>query len=888
LPLAAGTRLGPYDVIALLGEGGMGQVYRATDTNLKRAVALKVLPESVAADADRLARFQREAEVLAALNHPNIAAIYGVERLGSSPVLVMELVEGPTLADRIAAGPLAPQDIRLIARQIAEALEAAHERGIVHRDLKPANIKVRPDDAVKVLDFGLAKQGDGSGASNSSASRMTMTSPAMTQAGMILGTAAYMSPEQAKGRAVDRRADVWAFGAVLYEMLTGQRAFAGDDVTEVLASVLAREPDWSKLPASTPVLNAVVRRCLERDQRQRFGDMQSVRLALDGAFGSGIASAVSGVSAAAAESGVRRTRAASSMLPWLLAGASLVAALVFGAMYYRRPAAADSAVIKTTIAPPEGAVFDFDVTVGPPVLSPNGKYIAFSARSGDNRIQLWLRPLDSIEARSIDGTDGAAFPFWSPDSQSLGFYDTPKGRIERVDIAGGAPIPVVSAGYVRGASWGPDGTILFDASDRGGGIFEVPASGGTPKPLLPNTISHQPWILPDGRHYLYYLRETRTIHVASRDDKADAVVAEATTGAIYASGHLLFMRDNTLVSQPFDASRLVLTGSPVSIARGVQTLLGDPRGLFSASENGLLVYQDAPPGPASSLVWFDANGKRLSGVAELASARGVRLSPNGLFVTMGLTAPDGRTDLWRTELATGRQARLTFENDGNVSSWVAWSHDGQWIAYGVKRDGRTLVVRRPSAGGPEEIVATLPPKLVKDSMPRVGDWTRSGDILLSEITPGGIWRVPVAGAGATASALSPVIKTSDEGHNARVSPNGRWLVYQAALGDATTSTVLIEALPSGGHRHQVSDHASLPVWSADGHALYYALDNILTMVSVTEADGTLQFGPPRPLMPVIIGRGYSYDISKDGRILALVTSEARAARALTLVQGWVR
>jgi serine/threonine protein kinase len=877
----------------------MGQVYRATDTNLKRAVALKVLPESVAADADRLSRFQREAEVLAALNHPNIAAIYGVERLGGgsvgpagqtrpldTPVLVMEFVDGPTLADRIASGPLAPEDVRLIARQIAEALEAAHERGIVHRDLKPANIKVRSDDAVKVLDFGLAKQGDGSRPGDSSPSQMTMTSPAMTQAGMILGTAAYMSPEQAKGRAVDRRADVWAFGAVLYEMLTGQRAFAGDDVTEVLASVLAREPDWSRLPASTPVLNAVVRRCLERDQRQRFGDMQSVRLALDGAFGSAVSSP-SSFQTATTESVIREYHSTSPTLPWLLAGASLVAAIVLGTMYFRRPPI-ETGAIKTTIAPPDGAVFDFDVTVGPPALSPNGKYIAFSARSSDNRIQLWLRALDSIEARPIDGTDGASFPFWSPDSQSLGFYDAPKGRIERVDIAGGVPIPIVNAGYVRGASWGPDNTILFDASDRGGGIFEVPAPGGTPQALLPNTISRRPWILPDGRHFLYYLSETRTIHVASRDGKADTVVTEATTGAIYASGHLLFMRENTLVSQPFDVSRLVLTGSPVSIARGVQALLGDPRGLFSASENGLLVYQDAPPGPASSLVWFDANGKRLAGVAELASARGVRLSPTGLFATMGLTAPDGRTDLWRTELGTGRQARLTFENDGTVSPWVAWSRDGQWIAYGVKRDGRTLVVRRPSAGGPEEIVATLPPKLVRDSLPRVGDSTGNGDILLSEVTPGGIWRVPVAGAAATASAASPVIKSSDEGHNARVSPNGRWLAYQAALGDATTSTVLVEALPNGGHRYQVADHASLPVWSGDGNALYYALDNILTMVSVTEAGGTLQFGPPRPLMPVIIGRGYSYDVAKDGRILALVTSEARAARPLTLVQGWVR
>jgi serine/threonine protein kinase len=671
----------------------MGEVYLATDANLKRSVALKVLPQFVAADADRLARFQREAEILATPNHPRIAAIYGLERSGTTTALVMELVEGPTLADRIASRPLPPDEVLAIARQIAEGLEAAHERGIVHRDLKPANIKVRLDDSVKILDFGLAKTPDSSGPISDVLS--TTTSPAITQAGMILGTAAYMAPEQARGRAVDRRADVWAFGAVLYEMLTGQRAFNGDDVTDVLASVLARDPEWTRLPANTPVLNACVRRCLERDPKQRFGDMQSVRLALDGAFG------VAETTPTGATVPTPRTRG--SLAPWLIAAmatitvAATIATIALAVAYVNRPAP-ESAVVRSMIPPPDGTVYDFDVTVGPAVISPNGRFIAFSARSADGRTQLWLRPLDG-EAHPIDGADSASFPFWSPDSQSIGYYNGPKGRLERVGISGGAPVGISSARFVRGASWGLDRTILFEGNS---GITEVSSSGGTPKTLATKGFPRQPWLLPDGRHFLYYSAETHQVRVALRDGTSDNIVTDATSNATYAGGQLLFLRDETLIAQPFDLSRFTLTGSPVAVARGVATLLGEPRGLFSASDAGTLIYQDAVGGSATTLVWFDASGKRQAQIGDMGSARGIRLSPDGRSTAIGLIDTDNNVELWRINLESGRRSRLTFASDGGQSAFLAWSPDAATIAYGVRRDDGLAVVRRSVSGGAEE------------------------------------------------------------------------------------------------------------------------------------------------------------------------------------------
>jgi Tol biopolymer transport system component len=883
LALTPGTRLGPYEIQAQIGEGGMGEVYRASDSNLKRAVAIKVLPESVANDSERLARFRREAEVLAALNHPHIAQIYGLERSGGTTALVMELVEGHTLDEIIRAGGGQPGSnvdvtswVLPIARQIAEALEAAHEQGIVHRDLKPANIKVRADGTVKVLDFGLAKTAPVT--PHAAPSLATMTSPAMTTIGVILGTAAYMAPEQAKAQAVDRRADVWAFGAVLYEMLTGHRAFPGEDVSEVLASVLAREPDWTRLP-NAPALNACVRRCLQRDPKQRFGDMQSVRLALDGAFDTNRPST-------ATDGRPAVTRPA--MAAWIVAGAATLLAAILGVAYFTRTDPV-RAVMRTMIPPPDGTAFDFDVTVGPAVLSPNGQRVTFTARGAGGRIQLWVRALDSTDARALEGTDSAAFPFWSPDSQSIGYYNQVRGRLERISVAGGAPVAIVSAGFVRGASWGADGTIVYDASGAGARVLATSASGAMPRTVVGNGEPRSPWMLPDGRHLLYFSRLAREVRVVAVDGSDDQRVTNATSNAIYAAGQLLFLREGTLLAQPFDLSRRTVSGTPVPVARNVQMLLGEPRGVFSASDNGLLLYQDGGTNAAMSLAWFDRDGKRLMSFGEMGSARGVSLSPGGDAATVGLLDADSRVDLWRVNTANGTRRRLTFADEGTeISSFVAWSPDGRSIAYGARRDKALTITRLPAEGGQEQVVFTLPAGQAGFGVARVTAWTRDSSELLYSgfLAGGGIWRLPLTskGGGAPLTA-TPFVSETSAGQNVRLSPNGRWVVFQATLGTSTVPAIFIDAFPGGGRRQQVTDHGTLPVWSAEGK-LYFAIDNTLTVVDVIESNGAIAFGSPRPVMSVVTGRGYSYDVAKDGRILALVTNEQRATRPLTLVQNW--
>jgi eukaryotic-like serine/threonine-protein kinase len=444
--LAPGARLGPYEVTALIGEGGMGQVYRATDTNLKRQVAIKVLPASVAGDADRLARFQREAEVLAALNHPNIAAIHGLERTPDFTALVMELVEGDDLSQRIARGVIPLDEALLIAKQIAEALEAAHEQGIIHRDLKPANIKVRSDGTVKVLDFGLAKAMDPPVGSSPHVSQSpTITTPAMTQAGMILGTAAYMAPEQARGKVVDKRADIWAFGAVLFEMLTGTRAFSGEDLTETLAAVVRAEPNWTLLPAGLPsALGVFLKRCLQKDPKQRTQAIGDVRLALEGAFET---AAPQTIAAAASASRGR--------LPWMVATAAVVGmvALALPAVRYLRqtapPAPPETRVDLVTPATDGSLQF---------ALSPDGRQVVFVA-PGDGASRLWRRSLATTTAQPLAGTEGAQYPFWSPDSRAVAFFAD--SQLKRIDLGGGAPQTVAPASSARGGTWSADGVILF-------------------------------------------------------------------------------------------------------------------------------------------------------------------------------------------------------------------------------------------------------------------------------------------------------------------------------------------------------------------------------------------------------------------------------------------
>jgi len=856
----------------------MGEVYRATDTTLKRAVAIKVVSASFALDPERVARLQREAQVLASLNHPNIAAIYGLEQSAGVTALVMELVDGPTLADRIARGAMPLPDVKAVGTQIADALEAAHQQGVIHRDLKPANIKVRPDGTVKVLDFGLARAMAPHEAPSSSASQLpTITTPAMTQLGVAMGTPAYMSPEQARGERIDRRADVWAFGAVLFEMLTGRRPFEGSTISDVLASVLAREPDWTLLPPTvSPALRVFVQRCLHKDPRHRIRDAGDVRLALDGVFDAP-------ASAAPIVAGWSKWATA---LPWAVAAVALLAAMSLGAAYMFKGDAAP-AVVRTMIPPPDNATFDFDLTAAPAVLAPNGRAVAFGARSADGVTQLWVRPLDSSEARPLPDTIGASFPFWSPDSRSLGFYNPSRGRLERIDLAGGSPVAIARAGFVRGAHWGPNDTIVFDGDGR---IATVAAAGGALTPLstpgvAPGEDPRSPWLLPDGRHVLYTARRSGQIRVVALDGTGDALVTEATSSGMVVNDRLLFMREGTLLSQPFDVSRSSVIGEPTPLASGVQMVVGEPRGVFSASVTGALLYQDGGTEPAISLAWFDPDGKGRRVIGEMGNARGVFLSPDDRSAIVRITDADQRSDLWRIDTGDGHRTRLTFETETDgIGGFTAWSPDGRYIANAARRRGKIVVTRRPAAGGAEDVLMEVPSDALSVDLPRVSDWSRDGTLVYSgnDAASG----VRLAGSDPSRPALRPSAPVVASGQNGRLSPNGKWISYQASLGNTPVAGVYVATFPSGGQRLEVSKNATLGVWAPSGDALYYASDNMLYRVDISESARELRLGTPRAVMPVIQGRGFSFDIAQDGRILALVTSDRRASRPLTLVQNW--
>jgi serine/threonine protein kinase len=576
LPLAPGARLGVYEITAQIGEGGMGQVFRARDTKLDRDIAIKILPAAFAHDVERLARFQREARTLAALNHPNIAIIHGLEQAGDVHALVMEFVDGEDLSQRIARGTIPLDEALPIAKQIADALEAAHEQGIIHRDLKPANIKVRVDGCVKVLDFGLAKAIEPVAVAGNITQSPTITTPAMTQAGMIMGTAAYMSPEQARGRPVDRRTDIWAFGCVLYEMLTGKRAFRGEDVTDTIAAVVKEQPDLTRVPVAA---RRLLESCLEKDPRKRLQAIGDMRLLME-----------------AAPQVVPSSRPRYGDAAWVVAGVAALGAAVLApiALIHSREVPPETSVIRATILPPDSTTFDFAQGLGLPALSPDGRRIVFGARTADGGTPLWVRSLDALTAQPLAGTDGATFPFWSPDGQFIAFFAA--GKLKKIDASGGAALTLTDAPLGRGGSWSRDGVIVFQAA-VGGSLLRVSSAGGASIPVSRESGSF-PWFLPDGQHFLFQGPQTEVagvapIRVASLDGAPTATIGTGSN-ALYAQGHVLFLREGTLMAQPFDAERLTTTGEAVPVAEQVQGVLNSGRvGAFSVSETGLLVYRKA-------------------------------------------------------------------------------------------------------------------------------------------------------------------------------------------------------------------------------------------------------------------------------------------------------
>jgi eukaryotic-like serine/threonine-protein kinase len=868
MALATGTRLGVYEIAAPIGAGGMGEVYRARDTNLDRDVAIKILPDPFAHDAERLARFEREARTLASLNHPNIAIIHGLEKADGIRALVMELVEGPTLADRIAQGAIPIDEALPIARQITEALEAAHEQGIVHRDLKPANIKVRPDGTVKVLDFGLAKAFDSSRALDVSQSP-TITSPAMmTGVGILLGTVAYMAPEQARGRPVDRRADIWAFGCVLYEMLAGRRAFAGDDVSDVLASVLAREPDWTLLPrAVSPVLAICITRCLQKDRKQRIGDAQTMRLALEGAFETAPAASPSTVT--------RRWR---ERLAWGAVAVLVVIALTLAFLVTRRtaPAAPEMRVEITTPATSSPLHF---------ALSPDGTRLAFVA-SGNGQPRLWLRALEAVTAQPLPGTENAEYPFWSPDSRSIGFFAG--GKLKRIDITGGPPQEVTDAPTGRGGAWNADGSILFAAANAGP-LWRVAASGGEATAVTriePGHISHRfPWFFPDGRHFLFFVQgATQGIYFGSLDrQESRRLVTNDTAGAWAPPNRLLFIRQGTLVATPFDVETGEITGTPTTVANSVSFDILFNLGGFSVSSEGRVAYRIGGA-ERNQLTWFERDGKPVGTVGGLdgRNVQDPELSSDGRRVAVTSVMPDNQ-DVWLIDLVRGARTRFTF--DAGFDGAPLWSPDGTRIAFRSNRKGAYDLYLKPSSGaGGEELLRESAGNKTPLS------WSSNGGFLLfyqvDPKTSFDLWIQPLTGDGTP----SPWLSTPFTEAGAQFSPDGRWVAYQS--NESGQFEIYVQPFPAASAKWQISTQGgTMPRWRADGRELFFiATDAKLMAAAVTASGTTFETAPPVALFQTRITGGsqivkHQYAVAGD-RFLINEPAETSTTAPITLILNW--
>jgi len=881
MALAAGTKLGSYEVVAQIGAGGMGEVYRAHDTKLARDVAIKVLPANFVNDPERLSRFQREARILAALNHTNIATIYGLEQTDGATCLVMELVPGETLAERVKAGPLAIEEALKIAAQIAEALEAAHEKQIVHRDLKPANVKVTPEGKVKVLDFGLAKAFAGDTSTEDMGNSPTL-SMAATMQGVILGTAAYMSPEQARGKAVDKRTDIWAFGCVLYELLTGKQAFHGESTTEILASVLREEPDWRALPASTPVkIRELLKRCLQKDSRQRLHDAADARIEIEEAL-----AAPAMEELASAAKGVRALgrRAFLLSLCTLLLGVAVTGLAVWNLK--PAPTLPPQPITRIVMTLPPGRVLA-GFESGPAVaLSPDGTHLAYVARQGDTQ-RLYLRAMDSLlEAQPIPDTDGASFPFFSPDSQWLGFYSS--GALKKISVGGGTAVTIDNATVPVGASWGSRGMIAF-APTAASALQQVPDAGGTPQPLTRfekgDNSQRWPEFLPGAKAVLFSVG-------ASAANWANAQVALQTVGMgdrrnliqggtqpHYAvSGHLVYAQGGTLMAVPFDPKRLQITGASVPVVEGVTQSISTGAAQYTISNTGSLVYvPGGVQGAERSLVWVDRSGAEQPFAAPQHSYESPRISPDGQRIAV--TFDD---QIWQYDLSRETLTRLTFA--GNVNNRPVWTPDGKRIAFFSTKDGPLNLFWQlaDGSGGLEKLATSdlldVPLSFSPDAQllafHEVNPMTGT-DILLLRLSD---------------RKVLPFLRTPFNESDPRFSPDGRWIAYESD--ESGRSEIYVQPYPGPGGKSQVSrDGGTEPVWNRNGRELFYRSGNKMMAVEIT-TQPNIALGNPR----VLFERQYvlatvpisNYDVSPDGRRFLMVKGDEQSTTAtqINVVLNW--
>ena len=891
MPLSPGTRLGHYDVTSLLGEGGMGQVWQATDTQLNRQVALKILPDAFAADPDRLARFKREAQILASLNHPNIAAIYGIEEAEGTRALVLELVEGPTLADRIAKGPIPLDEALPIAKQIAEALEAAHEARVIHRDLKPANIKVREDGTVKVLDFGLAKALDPNPDADPSQSP-TLTAAA-TQMGVIMGTAAYMSPEQAAGQPTDKRGDIWSFGVVLFEMLTAQRLFTGKTVSHVLAKVLDRDVDFAALPTTTPEpCRRLLRRCLEREPKRRLRDVGEAVIHLEEAT----TVSPNDLVAPSDPIAVRPLQVWQRPVPALAVALLLVAIAGIAVWSVTWPPAGSRARF-VVVTPPDGPLN----TASPSpdvVISPDGARIVYLSGTGTTR-QLYVRPVDQLAATPLRGTDGGGqSPFFSPDGESVGFRFG-NSILKRVSILGGPAVTIADVGSaLRGASWGPDDSIVF-ATVTSKGLLRVPAVGGEPEVLTTvdpeqgETDHWWPEVLPNGKGVLFTAWSgsdagSRIAVVSTETGQVTYLLPGGSNPRYSPTGHLVYGVGGTLRAVGFDAERLALTSdNPVPVVENVSTKVTGAAN-FSVADNGSLVYVSGgggAAGPQRSLVWVDREGSETPLDSPLLGYRRPRVSPDGTRVAVDVAA-GGSVSIWIHDLLRGTEAILT--TDPAIDRAPLWTPDGERVLFYSDRDGGGLFSKLVDTPGEAELVMTGRQGTV---FIEPGAWSADGRTLVFWDAGAALPDIGLLSMeGDPASELLLATESVENGPS--ISRAGNWIAYAST--ETGQREVYVQRFPGLGDKLPIStDGGQQPVWSPDGSELFYRGPRGMMAVPV-DTEPMFRAGDPEVLFEqqYYYFRGdRTYDVAPDGRFLMIkagaTTDDGSAPTAqITVVLNW--
>ncbi len=896
MALQPGKRLGPYEIVGAIGAGGMGEVYRARDTRLERDVAIKVLPQHLASNPQLKQRFEREARTVSSLNHPHICALYDVGHEAGTDYLVMEYLEGETLARRLEKGALPTEQILLYGIEVADALDKAHRRGVVHRDLKPGNIMLTPQSGAKVLDFGLAKSAPALGSAVAFSGTPTQSSP-LTAEGAIVGTFQYMSPEQLEGKEADARSYIFSFGAVLYEMTTAKMAFPGKSQYSVASAILEKDPEpiTALQPMTPPALERLVKRCLAKDPEDRWQTARDLAVELKwiSEAGSQAGHAPYGAMAGVPAPIVSRRKVREKVL-WGVAAVSLVLAAALSYAYIRRMSA-PVRPIRSLILPPEKVSFAVGGYEGGPVLSPDGTRLVFPGRDASGKEALWVRPLDSLTAQRLEGTEDSSYPFWSPDSRTIGFFAG--GKLKKIDAAGGPAQTLCDAPGGRGGAWSEREVIVF-APEITSGLSRVPVAGGTPTEIThlaqsQGGFSHRwPTFLPGGRHFLYWAGNpfatnapNTGIFVGALDSSEQKFLVQAESNALYAPpGYLLYLREQTLMAQPFDAGSLKLKGDAFPVGEHVSSPQAFRLGLFTVSPNGLLVYQTGQ-GVSAQFLWVDAHGNKVGTVGEAGNQVFPRLSPNGARLAYVTQDPQSKNvDIWIMDLARGVRTRFTFDPAADLSP--VWSPDGSRIVFNSARKGRyDLYVKDASGAASEELLYE------SNGEKTPSDWSRDRRYVAFDVqdpkTKYDIWVLPMSGD----KKPIPFLQTPFNELLGTFSPDGHWLAYES---DETGKfEVYVAPFPGPGGKWQVSQGGGVqPTWKRDGSSVFYLTpEGKLVEVAVKEKGSTVEIGVPHQVfqMPLQAGGpfGRAYSVAPDGkRFLVNSLPQAPTLEPLTLVANW--